>query len=57
VLRVPAVAIGGIDAENAAQVLATGVQGIAVVSAVCSAPRPREAAALLALRCRAGTPA
>lgn len=43
----PCVAIGGIDVGNAAQVRATGVDGIAVVSAVCAAPNPAEAAASL----------
>jgi thiamine-phosphate pyrophosphorylase len=47
-LRLPAVAIGGIDRDNAARVLATGVQGIAVISAVCAAEDPELAAALLA---------
>ena len=41
------VAIGGIGASNAAMVAATGVDGIAVVSAICSAPDPGAAAALL----------
>jgi thiamine-phosphate pyrophosphorylase len=46
----PTVAIGGIGLANAAQVFATGVDGIAVVSAICSAPDPAEAAGrLLAL--------
>ncbi len=43
----PAVAIGGINATNAAEVIATGVDGICVVSAIAAAPRPREAAARL----------
>lgn len=43
----PCVAIGGIHAGNAAQVRATGVDGIAVVSAVCAAPNPEAAAAAL----------
>jgi len=43
----PCVAIGGIDAANAAQVRATGVDGIAVVSAVCAATNPKAAAAAL----------
>jgi thiamine-phosphate pyrophosphorylase len=47
-LRLPAVAIGGIDRHNVARVLATGVQGIAVISAVCAAEDPEQAAALLA---------
>ena len=39
----PAVAIGGINLTNAGSVILTGVSGIAVVSAICSAPNPREA--------------
>lgn len=39
----PAVAIGGIDLSNAAEVRQTGVDGIAVVSAIASAPSVREA--------------
>ena len=43
----PAVAVGGIIATNAAEVIATGVDGICVVSAIAAATRPREAAARL----------
>lgn len=39
-----AVAIGGIDATNAARLYAAGLEGVAVISAVCSAPDPRAAA-------------
>ncbi|MDO5082430.1 MAG: thiamine phosphate synthase [Arachnia propionica] len=39
-----AVAIGGINATNAAEVIATGVDGICVVSAIAAAPDPRGAA-------------
>jgi len=39
----PVVAIGGITAENAADVRSTGVAGIAVVSAVCAAADPAAA--------------
>lgn len=46
----PTVAIGGIGLANAADVFATGVDGVAVVSALCSAPDPAAAAGqLLAL--------
>jgi thiamine-phosphate pyrophosphorylase len=38
------VAIGGIQLENAAQVIAHGADGIAVVSAICGAPDPESAA-------------
>jgi thiamine-phosphate pyrophosphorylase len=35
-----AVAIGGIDAANAATLYAAGIEGVAVISAICSAPDP-----------------
>ena len=41
------VAIGGIDATRAAEVAATGVDGVCVVSAVCTAPDPAAAARAL----------
>lgn len=37
-VAVPIIAIGGIDAKNAAEVIATGADGIAVISAVLDAP-------------------
>jgi thiamine-phosphate pyrophosphorylase len=40
----PAVAIGGIDAKNAASAMVSGVAGIAVIRAMFSAPNPEEAA-------------
>ena len=40
----PAVAIGGINANNATAIMQAGASGIAVVSAICSANNPREAA-------------
>ena len=40
----PLVAIGGIHAGNAAQVLEAGAHSLAVVSAICSAPDPRASA-------------
>ena len=43
----PAVAIGGIDAENAASVMAAGAAGIAVIRAVFAAPDPELAARTL----------
>ena len=46
-VQLPLVAIGGINADNAAQVLRTGADGLAVVSAIVSAPCPRTAAAAL----------
>ena len=43
----PLVAIGGIHAGNARDVLQAGADGLAVVSAVCAAPDPRAAAQTL----------
>lgn len=40
----PSVAIGGIDAERAALLRDTGIDGVAVVSAICGSPDPRSAA-------------
>ena len=53
----PLVAIGGIDAGNAAAVMAAGADGLAVVSALCAAADPAAAdpaAAARALRERMG---
>ncbi|MDP2848434.1 MAG: thiamine phosphate synthase [Humidesulfovibrio sp.] len=44
----PLVAIGGIGPGNAASVLRCGAQGLAVVSAICSAPDPETASRELA---------
>ena len=44
---VPAVAIGGVKAEHARDVLKAGAQGLAVVSAICGQPDPRVAAKAL----------
>ena len=46
--ELPLVAIGGIHVGNAREVLATGVAGLAVVSAIVAAEDPRGAAAELA---------
>jgi thiamine-phosphate pyrophosphorylase len=46
-VRLPVVAIGGISAANAADVIHAGADGICVVSAIVSAPDPRAAAAAL----------
>ncbi|MCX6566393.1 MAG: thiamine phosphate synthase [Candidatus Aminicenantes bacterium] len=43
-VRKPLVAIGGINPGNAARVLEAGADGLAVVSAICSAPDPEAAA-------------
>ncbi len=45
--RHPLVAIGGMNQETAPDTIAAGADGIAVVSAICSAPDPRSAAASL----------
>lgn len=42
--RMPLVAIGGINASNAGDVVAAGADGVAVVSAVCAADDPERAA-------------
>lgn len=48
-VQIPCVGIGGVSAENAAQVLRAGAVGVAVVSAVMGAPDPEaETRALLA---------
>lgn len=46
--KIPVGAIGGIDAKNAAAVMATGVDGVCVVSAILGTADPRAAAAALA---------
>ena len=43
-VRLPLVAIGGIHASNAREVIRAGADGLAVVSAIVSADSPREAA-------------
>ena len=40
----PTVAIGGMNWQTVSEVMATGCDGVAVVSAICSAPSPRQAA-------------
>jgi thiamine-phosphate pyrophosphorylase len=42
--RLPCVAIGGIGPDNVTRVRATGVAGVAVVSAICAAEDPQAAA-------------
>ncbi|MDY0870481.1 thiamine phosphate synthase [Dongia rigui] len=42
-IALPVVAIGGINLSNAGSVMAAGADGVAVVSAICSAPNPRQA--------------
>jgi thiamine-phosphate pyrophosphorylase len=45
--RHPLVAIGGINASNAAEVMQAGADSLAVVSAICSVPDPQKAAEYL----------
>jgi thiamine-phosphate pyrophosphorylase len=45
--KLPLVAIGGVHAQNAAVLRATGADGLAVVSAICAAEDPELAAAAL----------
>jgi thiamine-phosphate pyrophosphorylase len=44
VVRVPLIGIGGITPDNVGDVIAAGVDGVAVISAVCAAPDPAAAA-------------
>jgi thiamine-phosphate pyrophosphorylase len=44
VVHVPLIGIGGITPDNVGDVIAAGVDGVAVISAVCAAPDPRAAA-------------
>lgn len=41
---IPAVAIGGVNADNLAPIIAAGAQGVAVIGAVMGAPDPEAAA-------------
>jgi thiamine-phosphate pyrophosphorylase len=50
--RRPLIAIGGIQAENAAAVMSAGADGLAVVSALCAADDPAEAARMLLAQIR-----
>lgn len=49
---VRSVAIGGLKAEHVEPVLATGTEGLAVVSAICGQPDPQAATAAIAERIR-----
>lgn len=46
-VSLPLVGIGGVKPENAAEILRAGCDGVAVVSAIVSAPDPQQAAAEL----------
>ena len=54
-VSIPIVAIGGIDAGNASAVMKTGVDGVAVVSAIMCSPDAREAARRLLLKIKGET--
>ncbi|MBD3415022.1 MAG: thiamine phosphate synthase, partial [Candidatus Aminicenantes bacterium] len=41
-IKIPILAIGGINSQNAAAVMSTGVHGIAVISAVLNSSDPKE---------------
>jgi thiamine-phosphate pyrophosphorylase len=49
-VRLPVAAIGGITEANAATVIRAGADGLAVVSAICAAENPEEAARALVAR-------
>jgi thiamine-phosphate pyrophosphorylase len=49
-VRLPVAAIGGITEENAAAVIRAGADGVAVISAICAADDPEEAARNLSTR-------
>ncbi len=48
VVELPIIAIGGISAANAAQAVLAGADGVAVVSAICAADDPAQAASDIA---------
>ena len=43
-VRVPLIGIGGITPDNVGEVITAGCDGVAVISAVCAAPDPADAA-------------
>lgn len=49
-VKVPLIAIGGITPENAAQTIADGASGVAVIRAILGDPSPRQAAQRLVQR-------
>ncbi len=49
-VRLPVAAIGGITEANAANVIRAGADGLAVISAICAADNPEEAARTLVAR-------
>ena len=46
-LQIPYLGIGGINASNAATVIAAGASGVAVISAILASEQPRESARTL----------
>ena len=46
-MSVPVLAVGGVTQENAAEVIAAGAGGAAVISAICGADDPKAAATAL----------
>lgn len=46
-LKIPVIALGGISQDNISEALSAGIHGIAVISAVLTAPDPRSATATL----------
>jgi len=52
-IRVPLVAIGGITPGNVGEVIRAGADGVAVISALCAAPDPAQAAREFLERIRA----
>lgn len=56
-ITVPKVAIGGITAQNASEVVLAGADGVAVITAVVSAPDVKEAALALGAAVRRAKPA
>jgi len=49
-VRLPVAAIGGITEENAVEVIRAGADGLAVISAICAADDPEDAARALVAR-------
>ncbi len=43
-VRIPILAVGGINARNAGEVMAAGASGVAVISTILASPSPQQAA-------------
>jgi thiamine-phosphate pyrophosphorylase len=54
-ISLPIIAVGGISAENTPEVMRTGAQGIAVISAVCCQEDPEQATKALCQALQTGT--